>query len=93
VRDSTGLEVEELLYIAFSDWFDFLFVPIPEPFVIYADPGEYATFYANTRFNLNPVVEALSGGGIAESFRMSATPLARASANCYDIAIAFTDRR
>ena len=59
-------EVEELLYTAFSDWFDFLFVPTPKPFVIYADHDEYATFYANTRSNLNRVVEALSGQGFEE---------------------------
>jgi hypothetical protein len=56
-------EIEELLYTAFSDWFDFLFVPTPKPFVIYADHDEYATFYANTRSNLNRVVGALSAQG------------------------------
>jgi len=30
-------EMQELLYTAFTDWFDFLFVPTPKPFVIYAD--------------------------------------------------------
>jgi hypothetical protein len=56
-------EVEELLHTAFTDWFDFLFVPIPKPFVIYADHDEYTTFYANTRSNLNRVVGALSAQG------------------------------
>jgi hypothetical protein len=56
-------QVEELLHTAFIDWFDFLFVPTPKPFVIYADHDEYATFYANTRSNLNRVVEALSAKG------------------------------
>ena len=59
-------EIEELLYTAFSDWFDFLFVTTPKPFVIYADHDEYATFYANTRSNLNRVVEALSAQGFEE---------------------------
>lgn len=59
-------EIEELLYTAFSDWFDFLFVPAPKPFVIFADHDEYATFYANTRSNLNRVVEALSAQGFEE---------------------------
>ena len=56
-------EVEELLHTTFADWFDFLFVPTPKPFVIYADHDEYTTFYANTRSNLNRVVEALSAQG------------------------------
>ncbi len=30
------VEIEELLRAALSDWVDFLFVPTPEPFVIYA---------------------------------------------------------
>jgi hypothetical protein len=56
-------EVGELLHTAFTDWFDFFFVPTPKPFVIYADHDEYTTFYANTRSNLNRVVEALSAQG------------------------------
>ena len=44
-------ELEELLHTAFTDWFDFLFVPTPKPFVIYADHDEYTTFCANTRSN------------------------------------------
>ena len=59
-------EVEELLHTAFTDWFDFLFVPTPKPFVIYADHDEYTTFYANTRSNLNRVVKALSAQGFEE---------------------------
>jgi hypothetical protein len=52
--------MEELLHTAFTDWFDFLFVPTPKPFVIYADHDEYTTFYANTRSNLRRLVETLS---------------------------------
>ena len=49
-------EVEELLHTAFTEWFDFLFVPTPKPFVI----------YANTRSNLNRVVGTLSAQGFEE---------------------------
>jgi hypothetical protein len=56
-------EVAELLDAALSDWLDFIFVPTPKPFVIYADHDEYTTFYANRKSNLNPVVEALSTRG------------------------------
>jgi hypothetical protein len=59
-------EMQELLRTAFTDWFDFLFVPTPKPFVIYADHDEYTTFYANTRSNLNRVLEALVAQGFEE---------------------------
>ena len=59
---NTG-EVEELLEASLSDCLDFLFIPTPKPFVIYADHDEFTTFYANTKSNLNGVVEALSRKG------------------------------
>jgi hypothetical protein len=60
-------EVEELLEAALCDWLDFLFVPTPKPFVIYADHDEFTTLYANTKSNLNGVVEALS----AKDFKLA----------------------
>lgn len=56
-------ETSELLQAALGDWVDFAFVPTPKPFVIYADHDEFTTFYANTRSNLNGIVDALSGAG------------------------------
>ncbi|MCI0350760.1 MAG: hypothetical protein L0Z53_15150 [Acidobacteriales bacterium] len=56
-------EVQELLQAVLSDWIDFAFTPAPKPFVIYADHDEYTTFYANTKSNLNRVVNALSEQG------------------------------
>jgi len=56
-------EVEALLQAVLSDWIDFIFVPEPKPFVIYADHDEFTTFYAHTRSNLNRVIKALSGQG------------------------------
>ncbi len=52
-------EAETILEAAFADWIDFLFVPAPALFVIYADHDEYATFYARTRSDLELVVQAL----------------------------------
>ena len=60
------LEIEELLRAALSDWVDFLFVPTPEPFVIYADHDEYTTFYAQDRSNLSQVTEALLAQGFEQ---------------------------
>jgi len=59
-------EIEELLNAALSDWVDFIFVPAPKPFVIYADHDEYTTFYANTGSNLNRVAEPLLTQGFEE---------------------------
>ena len=56
-------EVQALLLAALSDWIDFIFVPAPKPFVIYADHDEYTTFYANMKSNLNRVADALSRRG------------------------------
>jgi hypothetical protein len=49
-------EIETLLHAAFSDSIDFIFVPEPRPFAIYADHDEFTTFFAHTRSNLNHVV-------------------------------------
>src|SRR5207249_3956710 len=56
-------EVQALLQAALSDWIDFIFVPTPKPFAIYADHDEYTTFYANTKSNLSRVTDALSRQG------------------------------
>ncbi len=57
------LEVEELLVTVLSEWIDFLFVPQPESFAIYADHDEYTTFYTHTRTELDRLTEALACKG------------------------------
>lgn len=58
--EATGHEeTSALLHAALSDSVDFWFIPTPKPFVIYADHNEYTTFFANTKSNLNGVIEAL----------------------------------
>jgi hypothetical protein len=59
-------ETEALLEAALGDWVDFIFVPTPSPFVIYADHDTYITFYANTESNLNRVAQALLANGFEE---------------------------
>ncbi|HUD49842.1 MAG TPA: hypothetical protein VMR33_23665 [Candidatus Baltobacteraceae bacterium] len=59
-------EVAELLEAALRDWIDFIFIPTPKPFVIYAEHDENTTFYANRKSNLNSVVEALSARGFKQ---------------------------
>jgi len=56
-------EIETLLRAIFSDWIDFIFVPEPRSFTIYADHDEYTTFFAHTRGNLNQVATALVDKG------------------------------
>ena len=56
-------EVEALLEAIFRDWIDFIFVPRPKSFAIYADHDEFATFFAHTRANLNRVVKPLASQG------------------------------
>jgi hypothetical protein len=59
--EATGRdEAESLLHAALGDWLDFIFVPDPAPFTIYADHDEYAT---HTRSNLNRVVQPLDRSG------------------------------
>ncbi len=62
--EATGQQqVGALLEAALGDWVDFWFVPSPKPFVIYADHDEYTTFFANSKSNLNGVVEPLRREG------------------------------
>lgn len=58
-------EVQPLLAAALGDWVDFLFVPTPKPFVVYADHDEYATFYASSKSNLGRITAALTKEGFA----------------------------
>jgi hypothetical protein len=53
-------EARELLQAVLSEWIDFLFVPTPKRFVIYADHDEYITFFAHRKGQLNAVAEALT---------------------------------
>jgi hypothetical protein len=53
-------EVRELLWAVLSEWIDFLFVPTPKQFVIYADHDEYITFLAHQKAQLSVVVGALT---------------------------------
>lgn len=59
----TGDEAEALLLAAFMDGPDFIFVPKPRPFVIYADHDDWITFYANTTSHLNGIIRPLAEAG------------------------------
>jgi hypothetical protein len=53
-------EANDLLQAVLSEWIDFLFVPTPKPFVIYADHDEHATFFAHRKAGVTKVVEAMA---------------------------------
>jgi hypothetical protein len=59
-------KVQELLRTAFSDWMNFVFIPVLKLFVIYADHDEYTTFYANTKSNLERIRRSLLAKGFEE---------------------------
>jgi hypothetical protein len=68
VHDSTLSSVgpqdtEALLRAALRDSPDFVFIPTPRPFVIYADHDGFTTFFAHTKSNLNRVVIPLCRHG------------------------------
>jgi hypothetical protein len=56
-------EITQLLQAVFADWIDFIFIPKPRSFVLYADHDEFTTFFAPTRSSLNRVVKPLSDQG------------------------------
>jgi hypothetical protein len=58
-------EIAELLEAALGDWVNFVFVPVPELFSIYADHDEYITFFANRESDLILVTTELVGRGFA----------------------------
>lgn len=53
-------EIEELLTTVLSEWIDFLFIPEPASFAIYADHDEYTSFYAHDRVRLDRLARVLS---------------------------------
>jgi hypothetical protein len=56
-------EARGLLAAAFWDSPDFICVPTPKPFVIYADHDDWITFFANSKSCLNHVIEPLTSDG------------------------------
>ncbi len=56
-------DLHALLVAAFWDGIDFICIPIPKPFVFYADHDDWITFYANSKLHLNHVIEPLASHG------------------------------
>ena len=56
-------EVRDLLLAVLWDGPDCACIPTPKPFVMYADHDGWITFYANTKGNLNHVIDPLASYG------------------------------
>lgn len=56
-------EIAVLLEATLSDWVDFIFVPHPESFAIYADHDEFITFFTLQELTLKRLGEALEQAG------------------------------
>ena len=55
--------ITELLETVLSNWIDFLFVPTPQSFAIYADHDEYITFYLQSTALLTAFAGRLKEAG------------------------------
>jgi|SRR5579863_3616698 hypothetical protein len=59
VEASNTEDVAALLDAMLNDWIDFVFVPLPESFAIYADHDEFLTFYVPTSSEFDQLVTRL----------------------------------
>jgi hypothetical protein len=64
---SSSEDVAVLLDAMLNDWIDFVFVPSPESFAIYADHDEFLTLYVPTSSGLSQLVTRL--GLVGFSFK------------------------
>jgi hypothetical protein len=55
--------IANLLQAALGDWVDFVFVPSPETFAMYADHDEYTTFYTHDDGILGNLISGLEKSG------------------------------
>lgn len=53
----------DLLEAALGDWIDFLFIPVPQSFAIYADHDEFTTFYFKGKATQSLVTSRLCEAG------------------------------
>jgi len=60
---ASGDEVPVLLSATLVDGPDFVLIPNPKPFVCYADHDQWITFFANSKSNLNHIIEPLASRG------------------------------
>ncbi len=60
---SNSTEAKALLEALLGDWLDFVFLPQPRSFVLYADHDEYTTIFAHKRRILTSLTERLLGSG------------------------------
>ena len=64
IRADGQTEIARLLEAALGDWVDFVFVPTPELFAIYADHDEFTTLYSDDESRLINLASALEEAGV-----------------------------
>ena len=62
IRATGHADVLALLESRLSDWVDFLFVPSPNRFVLYADHDEWTTIFATNEVDLASMSAAMCSG-------------------------------
>jgi hypothetical protein len=65
IEASKAEGVSALLGTMLNDWIDFVFVPSPAAFAIYADHDEYLTIYTPTTQQLNHLIDRLELEGFS----------------------------
>jgi hypothetical protein len=65
VEASETKHVEAVLTAMLGDWIDFVFVPSPASFAIYADHDEYLTFYIPNSLGLDHLITRLEVEGFS----------------------------
>ncbi len=63
ITAQSAQEAQTLLVAALWDGPDFVCVPTPKPFVIYADHHDMVTFFAHSKSHLNHIIGPLAGRG------------------------------
>jgi hypothetical protein len=62
IRATGHADVLALLEASLSDWVDFLFVPSPNRFALYADHDEWTTVFGTNEVDLASMSAAMSSG-------------------------------
>jgi hypothetical protein len=63
IEATSSSDVALLLETVLSDWIDFIFLPKPKSFAIYADHDEFTTFYTPKRGALSRLKSGLEEAG------------------------------
>ena len=66
VEAISNQECSTLLETLLSDWVDFLYIPSPRKYVVFADHDEFCTFYCAKKGGVSKIAAALKDKGYGE---------------------------